>query len=54
MDIQTALPVYMNIVALVILSPLIFKLTAEFKTKFLDPERLARKKSRIVEKSSDV
>lgn len=54
MDFQMVLPVYMNIVARVILSPLTFKLTAELKTKFLDPEILVRKKNMIAEKLTEV
>ena len=36
MDIQTAIPIYLNVVALVVLSPVIFRLTREFEQKFLD------------------
>ncbi|MFA0888655.1 MAG: alanine/glycine:cation symporter family protein [Synergistales bacterium] len=36
MDIQTAIPVYMNLLAIVFLSPLIFRLTKEFEQKYLD------------------
>ncbi|HCA41359.1 MAG TPA: sodium:alanine symporter family protein, partial [Aminobacterium sp.] len=43
LDIQSAVPVYVNVVALVLLSPLIFRLTKEFETDYLDPEKAARK-----------
>lgn len=37
MDIQTAVPIYINMFALLILSPVIFKLCREFEDKFLTP-----------------
>lgn len=43
LDIQSAVPVYVNVVALALLSPLIFRLTKEFETDYLDPEKAARK-----------
>ena len=43
LDIQSALPVYVNVIALTLLSPVIFKLVREFEDKFLDPEKAARK-----------
>ena len=42
LDIQSAIPVYVNLVALVLLSPLIFRKIREFETDYLDPERVAR------------
>jgi len=43
LDIQSAIPVYVNVVALTLLSPVIFKKVKEFETDFLDPEKAARK-----------
>ncbi|MFA6881862.1 MAG: amino acid carrier protein [Aminobacterium sp.] len=46
LDIQSAVPVYVNVVALTLLSPLIFRLTKEFEVGYLDPEKAARKAAR--------
>lgn len=43
LDIQSGIPVYVNVVALTLLSPIIFKTVREFETNFLDPEKAARK-----------
>lgn len=43
LDIQSALPVYVNVIALTLLSPVIFRLVKEFETDYLDPEKAARK-----------
>lgn len=43
LDIQSALPVYVNVIALTLLSPVIFRLVKEFETNYLDPEKAARK-----------
>lgn len=50
LDIQSAIPVYVNIVALVLLSPLIFKKTREFETNYLDPEKAARRMGKSAQK----
>lgn len=38
-DIRSALPIYVNVTALAVIS----KLVREFKNKFLDPDKAARK-----------
>lgn len=43
LDIQSGIPVYVNVIALTLLSPIIFKKVKEFETDFLDPEKAARK-----------
>ncbi len=42
LDIQSGIPVYVNVVALALLSPIIFKKIREFETGYLDPEKAAR------------
>ncbi|EXG78718.1 alanine/glycine:cation symporter family protein [Cloacibacillus evryensis] len=46
LDIQSAIPVYVNVIALTLLSPVIFKKVREFETDFLDPEKAAREAAR--------
>ena len=51
LDIQSAIPVYVNVVALTLLSPVIFRKVKEFETDFLDPEKAARAAAAIREKN---
>ncbi|MEG1602962.1 MAG: amino acid carrier protein [Cloacibacillus sp.] len=53
LDIQSAIPVYVNVIALTLLSPVIFKKVREFETDFLDPERVARKERKSAGKKAD-
>lgn len=50
LDIQSAIPVYVNVIALTLLSPLIFKLTKEFETNYLSPEKAARAAAKLAKK----
>ena len=50
LDIQSAVPVYVNVVALTLLSPVIFKKVKEFERDFLDPEQAARKAAKLAKK----
>ncbi len=47
LDIQSAIPVYVNVIALTLLSPVIFRLVKEFETNYLDPEKTARKAAKL-------
>lgn len=49
LDIQSAVPVYVNVVALALLSPVIFRKVKEFETNFLDPEKAARAAAAVSE-----
>jgi len=49
-DISTALPIYANLIAILVLSPVVFKLVREFEKRYLskeDAERKAKKKVTI-------
>lgn len=46
LDIQSAIPVYVNVIALTLLSPVIFRKVKEFETDYLDPEKTAREAMR--------
>lgn len=50
LDIQSGLPVYVNVIALTLLSPVIFKLIREFETDYLDPEKAAKKAAKLAAK----
>ena len=50
LDIQSGLPVYVNVIALTLLSPVIFKLIREFETDYLDPEKARRKLQSLLRK----
>ncbi|MDL2263923.1 amino acid carrier protein [Synergistaceae bacterium OttesenSCG-928-I11] len=47
LDIQSGIPVYVNVIALTLLSPIIFKKIREFETNYLDPEKAARKAAKM-------
>lgn len=47
LDIQAAIPVYANVIALVLLSPVVFRKVKEFETNYLDPEKTARKAAKL-------
>ena len=51
LDIQSALPVYVNVIALTLLSPVIFRLVKEFETDYLNPEKAARQAAKAAAKS---
>lgn len=51
LDIQSGIPVYVNVIALTLLSPIIFKKFKEFETNFLDPEKAARQAAKLAKRS---
>ena len=50
LDIQSGIPVYVNVIALTLLSPIIFKKVREFENNYLDPEKAARKAAKLAKK----
>ena len=50
LDIQSGIPVYVNVIALTLLSPIIFKKVREFEDNYLDPEKAARKAAKLAKK----
>lgn len=50
LDIQSGIPVYVNVIALTLLSPIIFKKVREFENDYLDPEKAARKAAKLAKK----
>jgi AGCS family alanine or glycine:cation symporter len=52
LDIQSGIPVYVNVIALTLLSPIIFKVVREFETNYLDPEKAARKTAKLAKNNT--
>lgn len=50
LDIQAGVPVYVNLVAIALLSPVAFKKIREFEDNYLNPERDARKAAKLAKK----
>lgn len=50
LDIQAGVPVYVNLIALTLLSPVVFKKVREFEDNYLDPEKAARKAAKLAKK----
>ena len=50
LDIQSGIPVYVNVVVLTLLSPVIFKKVKEFEKNYLEPEKAARREIKVSKK----